>query len=96
MERNMSQSHGNDLELQSGDGGISVATAMERSGMAHAPDRGCREANGVEKYSYYLRISNLEVFIALGKIQQLLDDPIFKNGVGSKINSVIPENTSST
>ena len=25
----------------------------------------------------------------------LLDDPIFKNGVGSEINSVIPENTSS-
>ena len=44
---------------------------------------------------YYLRISNLEVFVALGKIQQLLDDPIFKNGVGSEINSVIPENTSS-
>ena len=60
-----------------------------------SPDRGCREATGVEKYVYYLRISNLEVFVALGKIQQLLDDPIFKNGVGSEINSVIPENTSS-
>ena len=44
---------------------------------------------------HYLRISNLEVFVALGKIQQLLDDPIFKNGVGSEINSVIPKNTSS-
>ena len=43
----------------------------------------------------YLRISNHEVFVTLGKIQQLLDDPIFKNGVGSEINSVIPENTSS-
>lgn len=39
--------------------------------------------------------SNLDAFVALGKIQQLLDDPIFKNGVGSEINSVIPKNTSS-